>query len=317
VRQRLISIATWAYLAGVVLYALGLGLIGERWWLTTAALYLPHVALLAPAVPLVSLLALVGRRQLVWVPMVAAVVVLFPIMGLVVLGGAEEPSGTPRLRVLSYNIDSGRRSQPQLAAEIVGPRPDLVLLQEGDQQVGDAITALLPDHVRRADGQFYIASRWPIVEVFNPPPLVLRGAERTPRFVRYTLDTPLGRLDVFNVHPVSPRDGFERDQTDLRRAQATAVAALARTSTNPVIIAGDTNLPSRSGILADTLGQFQDGFDEVGRGFGYTFPAHTRFAWMRIDRIFANRKLRFLSFDVGARHGSDHYAVWADLELRR
>lgn len=339
--RRLVIIATWAYLAVVVLYWLALWLIGESWWVTTVVLYLPHAVALAPALPLVLLLGTVGPRRFVAVPLVAVVVVIFPIMGLVVCGGSEDPSGTPRLRVLSYNVDSGRRSIDQLAAEIVGARPDIVVLQEGDQQVGDQVTALLPDFVRHASGQFYIASRWPIVLVHEPPKIPVRGANRTPRFVRYTLETPLGLLDVFNVHPVSPRDGFEsirgggltgevesggifavdRDawvhNTELRRAQAAAIVSLARTSQHPVIIAGDTNLPESSDIFADTLGRYQDGFDAVGRGFGYTFPAHTRFAWMRIDRILAGPGLRFLAFGVGSRRGSDHYCVWADLELRR
>ncbi len=341
IARRLIIVATWGYLAVVILYWLALWLIGERWWLTTVALYLPHAVALAPALPLALLLGTVGPRRFIPVPVVAVLVIVFPIMGLVVCGGAEDPSGTPRLRVLSYNVDSGRRSIPQLAAQVVGVRPDIVLLQEGDQQVGDQVTALLPDFVRHSSGQFYLASRWPIVDVYEPPKVVVRGVDRTPRFIRYTLDTPLGLLDVFNVHPASPRDGFEsirgsglqhevesggifatdRDalvhNTELRRAQAATIASRARLSQHPVIIAGDTNLPESSDILADTLGHFQDGFDEVGRGFGYTFPAHTRFAWMRIDRIFAGSKLRFLQFGVGARRGSDHYCVWADLELRR
>ena len=102
--------------------------------------------------------------------------------------------------------------------------------------------------------------------------------------------------------------------TETRRAQAEAIVALAGASTNRVILAGDTNLPAGSSIFADTLAHYRDGFDTVGRGLGYTFPADTRFAWMRIDRILAGPGLRFLDFGVGTRHGSDHYCVWADLE---
>lgn len=49
---------------------------------------------------------------------------------------------------------------------------------------------------------------------------------------------------------------------------------------------------------------------------GYTYPADTRFAWTRIDRILAGPTFRFLASQVGARRGSDHRCVWADLELR-
>src|SRR5262249_15173174 len=141
-----------------------------------------------------------------------------------------------------------------------------------------------------------------------------------------------------NVHPLSPRDGIDSlrgqgfmhelesgaffrgdkhelvENTALRRAQVEAVAALAVQSTNTVIIAGDTNLPGPSRLFDAALGRWQDGFEAAGRGFGYTYPAHRRLAWMRIDRILAGPQLRFLDFEVGAGHASDHYCVWADLE---
>src|SRR6187549_2196835 len=100
--SRLLLIATWAYLALVVVYWIALWLIGERSWVTTVALYLPHAVALLPAIPLAILLGAIGPRRLIAVPAVAVIVVVFPIMGLVVCGGAEDPSGTPRLRVLSY-----------------------------------------------------------------------------------------------------------------------------------------------------------------------------------------------------------------------
>ncbi len=339
--RRLAAVSAWGYLAGVTGYWIALRFVGESWWPTTIALYLPHALGLAPALPLLVLLALVGPRRFAPVPAVAALIVLFPIMGLVVFGGAATPSGTPRMRVLSYNIDSGRRSIDDLAAQISEANPDLVLLQEGDPDTGDRVTAGLVGFTRAGNGQFYVASRWPIVAIDQPPKISFRGADRSPRFMHYTLATPLGTIELFNVHPISPRDGFESirgtglvnelesgavlqhdgralvKNTELRRAQAHTIVRMARAARHPVIIAGDTNLPEGSGIFADTLGRYQDGFAAVGRGLGYTFPAHKRFAWMRIDRILAGPELRFLAFTVGSRRGSDHYCVWADLERRR
>jgi len=334
-------VAACAYLGVVLAYWFALRVVGESWWLTTVALYLPHGLMLVPALPLVGLLAWLGPRRLAPIPLVATLIVLFPIMGLVMCGGSVAPSGAPRLRVLSYNVDSARRTTAALAAQILEAKPDIVLLQEGDPQIGEQATAGLAGFVRYGSGQFYIASRWPNVQVYDPPKIPFRRPDPTPRFLRYTLATPLGLLDVYNVHPISPRDGFEAirgsglrsevesggvfefdrssitNNTELRRAQARTITNLARTSAHPVILAGDTNLPAGSGIFADTFGRYQDGFAEVGRGFGYTFPAHKRFAWMRIDRILAGPSLRFLSFEVGDHRASDHYCVWADLELRR
>ncbi|HEY0707319.1 MAG TPA: endonuclease/exonuclease/phosphatase family protein, partial [Polyangia bacterium] len=142
-------------------------------------------------------------------------------------------------------------------------------------------------------------------------------------------------ITVLNVHPVSPRKGFERFRrldvpgllkkgvggdegvaflrrnAAMRWEETVAIAAEAARATGPVIIAGDTNLPALSRIYGETLAHYRDGFSAVGRGFGYTYPAHQ--PWMRIDRILASPSVRFLRFEVLPAGGSDHLAVTADL----
>ena len=336
--RRLIAAASWLCAAVVLFYWLALRFVGESWWLTTVALYLPQVVLLLPIILLAIALAFVGPRRLLLLQAAAAWVVLFPIMGLTLSGPTRATPGLPRLRVLSFNTDSGARSIPAMVAEIQATRPDVVLLQESATGVNDAVAAALPLYQTLTSTQFFVASRYPIVDVFDPPKVTLGGVARSSRVVRVTLDTSLSRLDVYNVHPISPRDAldsvhgdglvvglrtgaiFEGDRrvitsnTALRRAQLELIASLAAASPNPVLIAGDTNLPGPSRILADTLGGWQDGFATVGRGFGYTFPVGRRGAWMRIDRILAGPELRFLEFGVGNGRGSDHHCVWADLE---
>ena len=225
-----------------------------------------------------------------------------------------------------------------MVAEIERARPDLVLLQVSPPTVDMAVALALPGFESRSSTQFFMASRYPIVAFHEPAGIGGRGIVRSPRFVRATLDTPLGLLDVFDIHPISPREALESvrgqglytelrngsvlrgdsrmmvENTELRRSQAEAIAALAAASQNPVIIAGDTNLPGPSRILAQTLGRWQDGFSAVGRGFGYTFPVGRHFAWMRIDRIMSGPELRFLTFGVGEGRNSDHRHVWADIE---
>lgn len=338
VARRVLAAAAWLHLAAVVAAWLALRRIGEAWWPTTVLLYLPQAFLLAPAAALSPLLALLGPRRLLLLQAAAAAVVLFPVMGLTLSGPAPATPGAPRLRVLSFNVDSGSRSVPEVVAEIRAARPDVVLLQESAARVDDAVAAALPGFATRTSSQFLIASRHPIVDLYEPPRLRAGGHDRAPRFVRATLETPLGRLDVYNVHPVSPRDALESVRGDgvlegvrsgalfdgdrrivtanneLRRMQVRAIAALAAASPNPVLIAGDTNLPGPSRIFADALGRWQDGFAAAGRGFGYTFPVGRRSPWMRIDRILAGPELRFLAFGVGSGRGSDHHCVWADLE---
>jgi endonuclease/exonuclease/phosphatase (EEP) superfamily protein YafD len=330
-------VATWTCAAGVAAYALALRLVAESWWVTTVALYLPHAAWLVPLGALALGLAAFGPRRLLPVPAAAAAVVLFPVMGLT-LSGPERPTpGAPRLRVLSFNADRGR-ALPGLVAEILEARPDVVLLQESVPAASAAVAAALPGFEARASTQFLVASRYPIAEFHEPPKVRLGGLDLAPRFVHAVLETPLGRIAVFDVHPISPRDAIDSVQAGgilvglrpgallgsdrrvvtrnaaLRQLQARTVAALAAASPDPVIVAGDTNLPGGSRILAEAFGELRDGFAEVGRGFGYTFPEGRGGPWMRIDRILAGPELRFLEFGVGGGRGSDHRCVWADLE---
>jgi endonuclease/exonuclease/phosphatase family metal-dependent hydrolase len=94
-------------------------------------------------------------------------------------------------------------------------------------------------------------------------------------------------------------------------------SSLAGGETEPVVIAGDTNLPGLSLVFARYLSGYQDGFEKAGWGFGYTYPTNkNRPPWMRIDRILATASLRFERFEVGASSASDHRCVVADIRSR-
>ena len=68
--------------------------------------------------------------------------------------------------------------------------------------------------------------------------------------------------------------------TRLRERQVESLTDAVRRATHPVLIAGDTNLPTLSWLYHHTLGALgvRDAFDEAGSGFGYTFPA--KVPWM-------------------------------------
>jgi endonuclease/exonuclease/phosphatase family metal-dependent hydrolase len=104
------------------------------------------------------------------------------------------------------------------------------------------------------------------------------------------------------------------ENATLRMDQLQAIAADARDAQVPVLIAGDTNSPGLSWAFAHWLGDYRDGFSEAGNGFGYTFPAPGH-PWMRLDRIVADARVRFLDFRVIHTPISDHFATMADLEV--
>jgi vancomycin resistance protein VanJ len=330
--RRILTLASVLCTAGVLAYWAGLQWIGERWWGTAMLLYVPHAVLLAPVAVLAIAVAIVGPRRWLALHVATAVWVLVPIMGLRWSGPVAGTPGSSRLRVLTFNVANGDRSVAAVVAEISAVSPDVVVLQESTMQIDDAVAAALPGFSVRSSSQFLVASRFPVVDLYEPGKLAFAGQLRSPRFVRATIETPGGALDVYDVHPISPRDAFEevaspggtlggsseratiRKNTELRRLQVQEIARLAKASAHPVLIAGDTNLPRLSQILEDELGGWQDGFDAVGRGFGYTFPVGRHAVWMRIDRIFAGPQLRFLQLHVDEGRGSDHACVWAELE---
>jgi vancomycin resistance protein VanJ len=321
-----------AHVVGLIVLIAGLRLIGEQWWLTTVGLYLPRLQFALLVVPLTAAVLAVGPLRLLWMQALAVVLSLVLLGFRFTLPVAPTP-GAFKLRIVTCNINTGSFGVPAVLRSLQATHPDVVLLQEVDSRDYDRLRAGMPGYDIHEAGQFWIASRFPIQEVADPPHVTQMGFVRSLRYVRSVIVTPVGPVAIYNIHPISPRDGLTKvwdggllrlfksparatviDNTNLRLTQLEALAADARSSRVWVVLAGDTNLPHLSWAYARWLGSFRDGFAEAGSGFGFTFPApHS--PWMRIDRILADRRLRFLSLRTLPEPISDHRAVLADLEL--
>ncbi len=314
--------------------------VGEQWWVTGVGLYLPRVVLAAPLPVIVIALLATGLRRFLWTQVAALLLLVFPLMGFVLPWPALRSPGEPVLRVLSYNINSGNGGVDAIVEEIDRLSPDIVFLQEvGDLEPLDTLLRARFPTVDEAN-QFVLASKYPVLSISDPEKLDYEGRHRSPRFVRQVLETPLGRIVFYNVHPLSPREifyslrghGLRREllsgrllspassavfqgNSGLRTLQVQSFSAAADGETDPVVIAGDTNLPGLSFVLHRYLSRYQDGFTKAGWGLGYTFPTD-RYPWMRIDRILASDELRFVRFEVGRSLASDHHCVVADLQRR-
>ena len=325
----------YAYTVVLVLIAIAFRFAARHFWQVELALYLPRVVFALPLPVLVIALLALRRRRALWSQVVAAGVVAFPLMGLVPPGFGRAPRDPAKtLRIFSYNPNFAAGGQEALANEVLAFAPDIAIFQQlfFTDKLSQALAGSYPE--RRTNGEFFIASRFPIRSAQFPEPLAYQGGTRSGRFIRYELDTRIGPVVVYSVHPISPRyqidmarrggllrsgalfslkprPDVEADSV-LRTLQVRAFAKMARRETLPVIIAGDTNLPHLSPAL-EPLRPFRDGFAEAGSGFGYTFP--TRRPWMRIDRIFTSASLRVLRFDVGQSTLSDHLPVLAEVEL--
>jgi endonuclease/exonuclease/phosphatase (EEP) superfamily protein YafD len=326
-------LAAFAYPLAIVAATLALAYVGERWWLTTVGLYLPRVFFALPLLCIVPALLVWGPRRLLFLQVAAILVLVFPMMGLS-LHGPKAADG-PTLSLLSYNTDYGHISRPEVIAQLIASDADVIVLQATDRRITTPLAAAMPARHTHSFDEFFVASKFPILEVYEPAAL---DGQIRPAFMRVTLDSSLGPVDLYVTHPESPRRGFEAirkdglreglttgqafsdqvkseqsENTAVRVRQVEALAAHARTARHPVIIAGDTNLPALSPLLRTQLGGYRDGWSEVGAGFGYTFPAHKWVPWLRIDRVLAGPGLRFVDFSVSDRRGSDHLSVRATL----
>ena len=339
--RRLVRATAIAYPVALLAIWVSMRFIGEAWWASTAALYLPYALFGLPLPFLVLATWLKGMRRLAWAQAVSLFLLVFPIMGFVLPWPSFADANAPKIRIVSLNVDSGRAGADKIVDAIAGYSPDVVLLQEtaANEAFVPALRARFP--TVSTSGQFALATRFPLVRVMEPEKLPYYGTVRSARFIEYVLDTPLGTIPFFSAHPISPREGLvslrgeglRREigtgrllegtrahaleiNTGLRTAQVEALAQAASLEPGPVVVAGDTNLPSPSRLLHRALGEYEDAFPKAGRGFGYTFPTNKWRPWMRIDRILARGPVRFVHFEIGRPVVSDHHFIVADLQAR-
>jgi vancomycin resistance protein VanJ len=338
--RKLFAFVAWAYPASLLLIIAMMRFAAPQFWQAELALYVPRIIFAAPLPVLTILLLALRMWRTLLSQGVAAVLVLFPLMGLELppLPSSVNPQSPP-FRVLSYNANFAVNGQDAVIREIAAINPDIALFQQ--LFFADQMTKAFRERYTdvRADGEFLIASRFRILSTEFPERLSYQGRSRSPRFIRYEVETALGPLVIYNVHPASPRGqiaaarsgGFRQAvrsgalfslaprpdieaDSGLRALQVLTMTRTVDRETLPVIITGDTNLPTLSPSLA-RFAKYQDGFEEAGSGFGYTFPSNR--PWMRIDRIFASEHFQFRSFDVGCGLVSDHLCVYAEIQRRR
>jgi endonuclease/exonuclease/phosphatase (EEP) superfamily protein YafD len=323
------------YLATLSALAVGLRLWGERRWWTVILLYLPRAPLALPLAALVPAALRRDRRRWLAVHAAAALVLVFPLLGLR-LGWPRPAPGSPSLRLMTFNVWFGWREPERIVPAIARERPDVVLIQGSNEAVEARLRAGFPGWHVHGTGDLVLVSRFPVGEIVETPPAA--GSHGLVTSVRYTLETPLGALSLVGVHPFSARNAIVAVATEWRRilregisadavrevirnrdqraAQVGALVAVAAQAPGPVVIAGDTNLPGLDPLLDDALGGFRDGFAQAGAGFGYTFPAHRAWPWMRIDRVLTGPGLRVTAIHVGDFGISDHAPVIAEIARR-
>jgi endonuclease/exonuclease/phosphatase family metal-dependent hydrolase len=238
------------------------------------------------------------------------------------LGLVVRPRGIPRpqpgangpmLRVLTFNMFFGRADAEVLVARVRQAEADVLFLQELTE---DAVTRLkqagledLMPHTRlelwggsRGSG---IYSRFPLGE----------GPEVTP--VHMAQPTALAELpggqavELVGVHPVPPklgRQGAARWREEL--------AVLPPPGALPRVVAGDFNATLDHAAFRRVLRLgYTDAARQAGNTLTPTWGPPGRGAVLTLDHVLADRRCAVLGYSVHTVPGSDHRAVYAEIQL--
>jgi len=318
----------WLYVAAVLIAWLVLRLGGDRWWFATLMLFGPRwiyglpLALLIPG-------ALVWRRRLLWPLALAVGVLVGPIMGFCFPWSTFARSDNSDIRAVSWNVRNDCVDSATLAALIENTNPDIVALQECQMDL--QLDWPAGWHVQR-QGRLVTGSLYPISSAgFSQrhwPP-----SEWPPKnALRCVIQMPDHRIGFINLHLRTPRQGLEevlsrrtlispsksgalKDEIEYRRQECKDLADWINGFSDPVVIAGDFNMPADSTIYRKVWSKYDNAFSVAGFGFGDTKRTDV-LGWQygsRIDHILTGAEWRPCRCWIGPDLGSDHLPLIADL----
>lgn len=306
-------------LGGAVLWSFG-----DRWGPATVVLFGPRWLSVIPLVAVWGAVAAWNRAA--WFPaLLAAIVVLFPIMGLRTGWRAWLSLGSRAgdVRIVTFNAAGAGSLTPEAFTFLTAPDVDIVAIQECGN-LGEVFTRL-PEWHGDTRGGACLLSRYPILEVKQMERDGLLTAGGSGLVVRYSLAGPARPIHVTNLHLETPRQGFEAllagrfaqglrqlsTSSQLRRIESDLARRWVDEAPDAAIVAGDFNTPVESTIYREHWGDLRNAFSYAGMGFGRT--RDNGWIKVRIDHVVTTDAWRPIRAFVGPDLGSDHRAVVADL----
>ncbi len=241
-----------------------------------------------------------------------------------------------KLKVMTFNVNNGTQSIKPIVRLIENELPDIIFLQELNELHLEGLSNELEgQYPYRAIDTFYVVdrfvtlSRYPIsdpgwVPLDNRP---FRGQVSE-------LEWDGQRVQLVNIHLVPTLASHSLDNLPsrveetyrLRENQARKLIDFVRERRLPSIVAGDFNTTDTTSTYAIIRKELIDAQQEVGWGFGLTFPATPMlfdeiwvpFPLLRIDYIFHSSDVSVGNTYVAPWDGqSDHRAVIATLQLKK
>ncbi|MCA0375135.1 MAG: endonuclease/exonuclease/phosphatase family protein [Gemmatimonadetes bacterium] len=317
----------------------------------------PRWVVLLPAAVLVPLALWTSRRALgvLAVGLCIAAWPLLGLRVAVPPAGLSAPpaAAAGALRVLSLNVLGGAAVLERLDDIRARYAPDLLALQECGPAIAEALEARRDWHVVRV-GRLCSVSRWPLTFLDTMPRAAFArvaayGAGGTGQVLRVQVAHPAGPFTFVNVHLETARKGLEGlvssqgilddDGLGLATSPVPSAGGAARAELNamvrereseraamwsarhaerePVLVAGDFNMPVESAIYRAHWSALTNAFDARGTGFGYT-KRDGRWLRVRIDHVLAAPRWFAVSGAwLGEDVGSDHLPMVADVTRRQ
>ena len=321
--KRWIAGASWFYLLISIVWWGILRVSGDGWWMATVFLFGPRWICVLPLVPLILAAALIHRRSL-WILLLAAWVVLFPLMNLSLPWRLVIPhfQSGPHIRVLTCNLHGTKIEA--LAGLIAEEHPDIVAVQEESSRRPLSVFGGREWHTF-CMGEWVVASRYPIGKTAD---IALKGWPAPGGAVCCELEAPFGRIPFINLHLASPHQQLEsvrwrspsapvemRSNSAVRATQSRIVGGYAEDLGPATLVAGDFNTPEGSPVFKKYWSSFSSAFSMAGWGLGHTY--YTRRVSMRIDHILAGDAWRCRGCRVGPDIGSAHRPLIAEFEFIR
>ncbi len=214
-------------------------------------------------------------------------------------------AGAPTVRLYSANLYVGNDDVAAIEASVKEARPDVVILIEASDSVGDALDRILSGHPHRAvtprsdwNGQgsrTVIASRWPIASSRDADGVQARTA---------VVRTPMGPIEVTSAHLTRPWP-YQVQWEQIRQTEALAEATAGQG--RPRIVAGDFNSVTDARI--GRLFRERSGLTPAP-AFPGTWPADLPgVLGLGIDNVWVSPDLTVVERRLGRRNGSDHRPV--------